>query len=96
MLRDTAACKSSTNYVYDFEGKNLHAPIYSKMANDRSLDFRIFAVRITENACALLEVAGVGFSWLRPLFIFAYACSGKFTPITPNSGTRSKREPSNS
>jgi predicted nuclease of predicted toxin-antitoxin system len=23
MLRDTAACKSSTNYVYDFEGKNL-------------------------------------------------------------------------
>ncbi len=23
MLRDTAACKSSTNYVYDFGGKNL-------------------------------------------------------------------------
>jgi len=23
MLRDTAACKSSTNYVYDLEGKNL-------------------------------------------------------------------------
>ena len=23
MLRDTAACKSSTNYVYDLEGKKL-------------------------------------------------------------------------
>jgi hypothetical protein len=23
MLRDTPACKSSTNYVYDFGGKNL-------------------------------------------------------------------------
>jgi hypothetical protein len=23
MLPDTAACKSSTSYVYDFEGKNL-------------------------------------------------------------------------
>jgi hypothetical protein len=25
MLRDTPACKSSTNYVYDFGGKNLDA-----------------------------------------------------------------------
>jgi hypothetical protein len=24
MLRDTAACKSSTNYVYDFGGNNLN------------------------------------------------------------------------
>jgi hypothetical protein len=24
MLRDTPACKSSTNYVYDFGGKNLN------------------------------------------------------------------------
>ena len=26
MLRDTAASKSSTNYVYDFGGKNLEKP----------------------------------------------------------------------
>ena len=26
MLRNTAACKSSTNYVYDFGGKNLKVP----------------------------------------------------------------------
>ena len=25
MLPDTAACKSSTNYIYDFGGKNLLA-----------------------------------------------------------------------
>jgi hypothetical protein len=38
MLRDTAACKSSTNYVYDFGGKNL-VPL-TVFADDAEIRFR--------------------------------------------------------
>jgi hypothetical protein len=33
MLRDTAACKSSTNYVYDFGRKNLNDVIEEVVQN---------------------------------------------------------------
>ena len=33
MLRDNAACKSSTNYVYDFGGKNLIDRLAQALAN---------------------------------------------------------------
>src|SRR6202011_2683127 len=35
MLRDIPACKSSTNYVYDFGGKNLSSSALNGIARDK-------------------------------------------------------------